>query len=59
MQKLRSVAQKLVSAYIVHKDGPGNHDGVFGYSTLQEYIRVCKNYQPRLVRECTLCKSAP
>lgn len=45
MQKLRSVTQKLVSAYTVHKDGPGDHGGMFGYSALQEYIRVCKNYQ--------------
>lgn len=41
MQKLRSIVQKLVSAYTVHKDRPGDHGGLW----ILSYRRVRKSPQ--------------
>lgn len=61
MHKLRSIMHKWRSASRVHKDSPGDHDCLFRYSVVHEYIRICKSYQLCLARKCRthkLCKGA-
>lgn len=61
MHKRRSIMNKWRSASSVRKGSPGDHDSLFGYSVVREYVRIYKRYQLCLARKCRrhkLCKGA-